>query len=597
MTRRFSSIFGIFAGLAAMGVSKSAHAVDYPADPIFDFKQIIEEPLDAKLLEPGEKDNDLGERDGVIVEKFEFTSMTRDGKPDRVTGLIAYPKGGKNLPAIFWSQGGMAAANTYFPRIFAAKGYVCCNVTLDHRVRGSWAKFDAADPKNANLTRLATDQMRAITYLSQRPEVDPDRIAVGGASYGGFFATLIAGADPRIKAGMSYFAAGHHEMGTNLPQFNGMGSAEEVATWVKTIDPAWRLTKKKVPFLWGIASNDNWFHLPAVIKTYEESIGDKRALIWPQWQHGFPEHVDHALIDWYDTTLKKERRPYNQAGVLQVKNEGGKLVANWDWTGENPVKKAELIVAYGRVVPWRGWVYRHHEIFPATINGNHATAQVPLPEKDLEAYVYANITDDKDVIVSTVPVTVKPAALGVTAATAPDLVVNGAFYGDFEPVGMQFLAGCLNVDLPADTVIKHSGAQSLKVATTDIKKPVGATLKLHHIPEHSHTLKVWLRTDAATTLRLTVTGPPPANWKSKAADIQRRAAEAAAGIDSKDVPEKAQQFTSDIEVGTEWKEYTLAVPYDGNLVEGYNLTVKPVAPAAPLTFWVDDLRFEPVWEK
>src|SRR5436190_1717180 len=84
--------------------------------------------------------------------------------------------------------------------------------------------LDAKDPKNANLTRLAVDQMRGITYLTTRAEVDKDRIGVGGSSYGGFFATLIAGADPRVKAGMSYFAAGNQRLGTNLPGFTTMKS-------------------------------------------------------------------------------------------------------------------------------------------------------------------------------------------------------------------------------------------------------------------------------------------------------------------------------------------------------------------------------------
>lgn len=110
-----------------------------------------------------------------------------------------------------------------------AKANVCLSVTLNHTLRNAFGRFDAGDPKNANLTGLAIDQMHGIVYLSQRPELDSDRIGVGGASYGGFFATLIDGAAPRVKAGMSFFAGGHHEMGTNLPQFTA--TTQNVPLW------------------------------------------------------------------------------------------------------------------------------------------------------------------------------------------------------------------------------------------------------------------------------------------------------------------------------------------------------------------------------
>jgi hypothetical protein len=286
---------------------------------------------------------------------------------------------------------------------------------------------------------------------------------------------------------------------------------------------------------------------------------------------------------------------------LSVKNEGGKLVASWPWSGENAVKKAELVVAYGRVVPWHGWVFRHHEIFPATLNGNSATAEIPLPEKDLEAYVYGNITDERDVVISTVPVTVKPAALGITAATAPKLTLNSVFYGRFEPDYMAFLQGSLSFSQPADTEVKHSGAQSVRLETKDIKRPLTATLKLQHVPEHSHTLKLWLKANQTVPVRVSVVPVPPANWKSKAVDLLRREAEATAGVEAKEVPANLQGASNDVEVGTDWKQCTLAVPFDGAPIEGYNLTLKPIvanptdATAPAPIIWLDDLRFEPVW--
>ncbi len=48
---------------------------------------------------------------------------------------------------------------------------------------------------------LAWDDMRSVTYLSSRPEVDPQRIGCLGLSIGGLRSAYLAAADPRIRAG------------------------------------------------------------------------------------------------------------------------------------------------------------------------------------------------------------------------------------------------------------------------------------------------------------------------------------------------------------------------------------------------------------
>jgi hypothetical protein len=47
---------------------------------------------------------------------------------------------------------------------------------------------------------MITDAMQAVSYLSQRPEVDASRIAMGGYSLGSFVVALAGAVDPRIHA-------------------------------------------------------------------------------------------------------------------------------------------------------------------------------------------------------------------------------------------------------------------------------------------------------------------------------------------------------------------------------------------------------------
>ena len=47
---------------------------------------------------------------------------------------------------------------------------------------------------------MVTDVMQAVSYLTQRPDVDSHRIAVMGFSMGSFISALAGAADPRIHA-------------------------------------------------------------------------------------------------------------------------------------------------------------------------------------------------------------------------------------------------------------------------------------------------------------------------------------------------------------------------------------------------------------
>ena len=549
-----------------------------PDDPLFDFDAIVNEPLRAKILH--EK-----KTEGIVIQEIEYDGGRKDGQPVRVFGILAYPEGGRQLPAVFWSQSGMAPAGEYFPVLFARRGYFCLNVTLDHNTWQSFAPFDTSHPKDANLTALAHVQMRGITYLATRPQVDRDRVGVAGASYGGFFATLIAGADPRIKAGMAFFAAGHHHLGTNLPQFTGLQTQHDLEVWQTTIDPGWRLRHRAVPFLWGVGSNDHWFHLPAIFKTYADSVGEKRLAVAVPWGHALPANLDEQLLSWFDIYLKKNRPPLNQVGDLNLAARDGRLSGSWQWTGVNRVTKAELVVSYGPASPWHEWVHRAHFTVPATISGESAAGEIPVPEPGLEVYVFASITDEHDAVITTLPQLVRPMELGISRPTSrPSL--NGFFQGDFEPDDITYFQ---RSGLPCGTVDrqeKHSGEQSIRL---DGGQP--ATFKLFHVPGRSHRLRLWLKSDKDATVVVKVVGLPPENDHSPLIRTLRASAssDARRGEDPGQAP---PSFTVDVQGGRSWQEVRLPCPYGGQPLAGYELQITPQSGS---TCWVDDARFEPVW--
>ena len=265
------------------------------------------------------------------------------------------------------------------------------------------------------------------------------------------------------------------------------------------------------------------------------------------------------------------------------------LVASWGWTGENPVSKCELVISYGAVRPWHCWVHRYHHVVPAEMDGRAATAEIPVFEPGCERLAYGNVTDGRGVVTSTIPIAVRPDRLGISRPTATDNI-NTALVADFSPVEMVFLQrhGTPVPGTP-DTDEKHGGTQSLRV---DDPKAV-ISMKLGHVPDHSHRLTLWLKAEKPTVIQVQVVGAPPANWGSPIVDMLRRQYAGTAAIKPADI--KPPVFTLDAEADTQWRQFALDCPFDGMPVEGYNLVVKP-ATAGAAAYWVDTIRFEPQWQ-
>ncbi len=560
-----------------------------PGAPPFDMQAIIEAPLEPETLK-------REVRDGIVIEHVTFNGdRDRDGAILRLSGILAYPEGGSDLPALLWCQGGMGDAQPFFPTLFARKGYACLHITLSKKVWNAHGKFDAADPTNGNLVRLAVEQMRGVTYIANRPEVNADRIGVGGASYGGLFATFVAGADPRIKAGMSFFGAGNHHLGTNLPQFIKLANQEEVEIFSRTGDGAAYLRQREIPFIWGLPTNDNWFFFPAVVETFRQKPGEKRIAILPHWIHGFPPELDQQLFDWFDIYLKGTRDPYLAPGTMTLAREGDTLVAEWSWNGKPAARRADLIVSYGRSLPWHGWRHRYYHTIPARIDGQRARAEIPIPDPDLPILVFGNLYDVNDVLVSTDPVEATPRAMGIAAATGFP-VTNGSPRGAFEPEDTHILAGTAQAFGRVDPSTAHSGSQSIAIdpPAEGAKPKTGrpeARLILFNVYERDHRLRLWLKAERPMTVNIAVRAQAPTHWDAPAVK-----AILASMPDASPIPaaESIPAFTLAAELSAEWREFTVDVPYTGVAVEGYELHVDR-APGEAGTYWIDDVSFEALW--
>ncbi len=146
-------------------------------------------------------------------------------RDDDLHGTFVVPAGEGPFPAIILLSGSGGGLSEPQAALYAAHGYAALAL----------AYFRAGHLPN-ELVRIPLEYFeRAIAWLQARPEVDPERLAVGGASRGGELSLLLASRFPQFKAVVA-----------NVPSalvYGGVGDNESAYR-----QPAWTHGGEEVPF-------------------------------------------------------------------------------------------------------------------------------------------------------------------------------------------------------------------------------------------------------------------------------------------------------------------------------------------------------------
>ena len=173
---------------------------------------------------------------GVLLGTTEdFTSISRD--KTEVHGLIVKPPtytAGRRYPALLRIHGGPNAQDEHsfnFEReLFAANGYVV--VAVNYRGsngRGSdYQKAIFADWGNKEVV----DLLGAMDHVEKLGFVDPDRLGIGGWSYGGILTNYVIATDGRFKAATS--GAGSSN------QISMYGTDQYIQQYEQELGPPWK---------------------------------------------------------------------------------------------------------------------------------------------------------------------------------------------------------------------------------------------------------------------------------------------------------------------------------------------------------------------
>jgi len=378
------------------------------------------EPLNVEVLKEWEED-------GVVQQVLRYDIGTFKGQKAKMIAVYGYPKGGKNLPGLVQIHGGGQFAQDNASRTGAKRGYATISIAwagriiapgyrvtsnetklfwegktndphyklttdwgpLDgyhapSRTKGGFSQikpsestFDDVTSGRNNGWFLATmGARRALTFLEQQPEVDPERLGVYGHSMGGKLTVLTAGSDSRVKAA--------------APSCGGVSNRDGVPEFTSTLADNRYLERITCPIMFLKPAND--FHgrideMPAALSEIKSE--EWRVTSAPHHQHQDTDEYEVATQIWFDEHLKGIfTTPKTPKTILELKTTDGipVLTVVPDTSREILSVDVHYTQEIDDKAATRFWQYA-----ATTQDGEQWTASLPVYSTEKPLWIFANV--------------------------------------------------------------------------------------------------------------------------------------------------------------------------------------------------------------
>ncbi|NQU51397.1 MAG: dienelactone hydrolase family protein [Bacteroidetes bacterium] len=210
---------------------------------------------------------------------------------------------GNKFPGVVLISGGSQPAMSEWVERWAHEGYaaITCDYgntrmseecgpvpnSLEERLAEIYDSISNG-PKAVRAYRTAAISILAHTLLLNFPEVEKDKTAVTGISWGGFQTCIVSGIDNRFKAAAPVYGCTFHDEIRFKKYFDNM-TKEDKALWMNKIDPKNYLIYSQCPTLFINGNNDGCFDIVPFNKTTKLIPEQNRYLrITPNMGHDHP---------------------------------------------------------------------------------------------------------------------------------------------------------------------------------------------------------------------------------------------------------------------------------------------------------------------
>lgn len=256
-------------------------------------------------------------------------SLTYEGEPyhGRKTRVFAYyatpgslagdASRDKDLPAMVLVHGGGGTAFPEWVRLWAKRGYAAIAMDLSgRRPEGTRledggpdqdTRWDGGGPDatDAWVYHAVADVILAHSLVRSFPEVNAERTAVQGISWGGFLTCIVAGIDNRFKAAVTLYGCGYiYEKSSVFAGSFGRLSDEDRRQWIQRWEPSRYIGATTVPFLLVNGGTDRFYPPESSAKTYALVRSSKNIAFAPQMPHGHLFDKPKSIEIFIDAQLR-----------------------------------------------------------------------------------------------------------------------------------------------------------------------------------------------------------------------------------------------------------------------------------------------------
>lgn len=361
------------------------------------------------------------------VQALFYTGEPFQGKPSRVFAYYASPdtlagttpKPGTKYPGVVLIHGGGGTAFKVWAELWAKRGYAAIAMDLagmrpdeadntkrtpipnggpgqDHVAKFETVKTpDYTDDWNYH---AVANGILAHSLLRSFPEVDPDRTAVTGISWGGYTTCIVASLDYRFKAAVPVYGCGFlNENSSWLPEFEKLGP-EYTKQWMKIYDPSAWLPQCRVPIFFVNGTNDVHYRLDSYMKSFNAvKLTPKNIRIQVKMPHGHGAGWTPLEIGLHVDSLLGVRGEKPLPTCAAPALEGDKVKASM----HSPTNIKTATFTYAK--PGDAYHTREWETVPATMENNVVTAAAPPADSDM---CFFSLTDERGAMISS-PVWIK----------------------------------------------------------------------------------------------------------------------------------------------------------------------------------------------
>ncbi len=253
----------------------------------------------------------------------DFLCKTEDGT--EVHGLLVYPpdyQRGRKYPMLLRIHGGPngqdAHAWDFERQFFAARGYVVMNVNY-RGSNGRGQKYqDAIFGDWGN--KEVMDLLAAVDYAVKQGIADPDKLGIGGWSYGGILTDYTIATTTRFKAAISGAGSANQLTMYGTDQYTYQYDTEigppwkNQDAWIKISYPFFHADRIKTPTLYMGGQSD--FNVPIgggeqMYQALRSQEVPTQLIVYPGQFHGFtrPSFIRDRMeryIAWYDKWIMGE---------------------------------------------------------------------------------------------------------------------------------------------------------------------------------------------------------------------------------------------------------------------------------------------------